>query len=654
MTYPTLAVKVSFGTDRFDTPSYTTLPAADVERLSIDCGRHSELDGANPGICDVGLDNSGREYDPRNASGSHYPNVTPGRRMRVEATRSGVTYQLFNGWTDAWPQETATRKLTRATMKSSGPFRFLARTVVPDRYGTEIATDLPVAWYRLGDSPARTMTDSSTFGATGPYHGRWLPTYADLNTTDGLIDSADPATSLPAYPTVATGIIPLADMLSSLPATSIELWLLLADVPTAVKSPALVGQSRLLNGGGFRLQVYGDNIAGAGGDLTFSVIDSPLSSANANTCDTLFPDPGGIRSIADGRPHHIVCVINALGTGTQIWIDGLLSSTQDPLFNATINNVPAWGNLIVNDAGGWVGDAVLDELAIYDTNLSSDRILAHYLAGLPEGDGDRTGERLDRVLDAISWPAGLRDIDSGQTLLAVSAAVGEKALDYLQLVADTEQAVLSEAHDDDGKVRFQDRSGRLGDSRSASVQTLFSDDPTDIASNDAVVYTAIGLPVDDRPVANVVTVRWPGADTTVEDATSIDTYGEIPVTVDTILTSRDQAVNLANWILDERSIPSFSRVQSVTLTPSGMNGTAADRAWTACLARKVGDRVRVKHTPTGSGTQIDHEAWIIGVEHKAEKGAEIWETTFYLSPSVTTTYWVLGTSQLGTDTRLMF
>lgn len=654
MTYPTLAVKVSFGTDRFDTPSYSTLPAADVEGLHIDIGRHSELDGLDAGSIDVALDNSSRNYDPHNTSGTHYPDVTPGRKVQITATYSGQTYQIANGWTDSWPQ-TSSRKMASTTLKASGPFRFLARDKIDDVYADAVLADSPSAYYRLGDSKAHTLSDSSGNG----HHGFWTPEFIDVGTSGALIDSADAATELPSLPTRAVAVIP-STVLSTLRGFSIEWWSRFDKIPeqSALGVPELPltdTPALLLDGGGVQVAL-GSDASPYAGALLVMVQQAPLLSGGGvpiNITSTINEPDGVPRTVCDGVAHHVVFTFNTGGTAGEIWVDGDLAGTPSSIVY-TIANVAPFGPFRLNEAGAWGGGAVVDELAFYDTPLTFSQIAAHRAAGLRAGAGDLTGDRISRVLDLIDWPATLRDITSGQTILSESKAVGEVPLTYLRLVAETEQGVLSEGHDDDGKIRFQDRSGRLSDPRSATVQTLFSDDPTDIASNNAVVYTDVGLPTDDRPVANIVTVQWPGTEVVATDQASVDTYGEIPHSVDTILTSRDEAENLALWLLDEQSAATANRVQSVTLTPSAMNGTAADRAWTACLKSKVGDRVQVRHTPTGSGTEIDHEAWIIGIEHKADSGAGHWETVLRLAPATTASYWLLGTSQLGTDTRLMF
>ena len=82
--YPTVSLDVSLGADRFDTPSYTSLPAVAGARVST--GRQSEREQSTAGSLDAVLDNSDREYDPRNTAGTYYPNLAPGSRCRFTAT----------------------------------------------------------------------------------------------------------------------------------------------------------------------------------------------------------------------------------------------------------------------------------------------------------------------------------------------------------------------------------------------------------------------------------------------------------------------------------------------------------------------------------------------------------------------------------------
>jgi hypothetical protein len=867
MGWPTLAVDVSFGTNRFATPSYSTLTSTDVTALDVVRGRKSELEGSPPGTLAVDLDNRTRKYDPRYASGTYYPNLTPGKKVRVTATydqfagaaavsyvaagalasgdnvslspalpagwladrdlfvclasirnsgtgtvnvpddwfnivtfgnmallghyaitgdvaptitftggatgdttlaqiialrdcetdpanlviasatslnasaqniavpaltvgeggvvliagwkqddwtgvgalagqffteaidassttgndaghvldyrvqtgalnvsattltvtgganaisRSivvglrpfrGRKYEIFNGWTTAWPNE-SDRWAGTATMRATGPFGFLARTKVPDPYTAAIEADTPTAWYRLSDSAGHTLTDSSG----NDHHGAWFPDFAEISTTTGLIVSDDGAVTLPAAPKFAVGKIPAA-VVPHLRPLSIEFWIQVDKVPKSLPDPLDLSSqnwSVILKGGGPVVRIHSVDAPYPGAIDWIETDREDLVTANIATATTLY-DPGFgtvAASVCDGNRHHVVCTTNSAGTVLNIYVDG----TDRAPYNNFVGTLPttgAYSTIDLNYAGGWDGTAVLDELAFYDAELTLTEVAVHFAAGARPGADDKTGARIGRVLDLIDWPAGLRDLDTGQTGLGIAFGMaGSKALDYLDLVAASEQGLLSEAHDDDGNVRFQDRARRLTDIRSATAQTLFSDQASDIASNSAVVYSAIDLATDDRPAANVVTVKWAGGDEVARDQTSVDAYGEIPASVDTLLTSRDEAQSLAQFILNEQA-SLFTRIRGITLRPGAANGTAADRAWMAALARREGDRVRVVHQPASTGTAIDQQLWIIGVEHHADNGVH-WETTFHLAPAITTAYWILGTSQLGTNTRLAY
>jgi hypothetical protein len=51
---------------------------------------------------------------------------------------------------------------------------------------------------------------------------------------------------------------------------------------------------------------------------------------------------------------------------------------------------------------------------------------------------------------------------------------------------------------------------------------------------------------------------------------------------------------------------------------------------------------------------ISQELRIIGISHEADSGVNTWNTVFYFAPAITTAYWVLGTSALGSSTVLAF
>src|SRR6185503_6046467 len=76
-----------------------------VQSLDIDRGFGDELDTvADAGTAVLLLDGSNRRFDPTYAAGPYFGNLKPGKQIRIRATWSGTTYDLFRGHVEGWPQ----------------------------------------------------------------------------------------------------------------------------------------------------------------------------------------------------------------------------------------------------------------------------------------------------------------------------------------------------------------------------------------------------------------------------------------------------------------------------------------------------------------------------------------------------------------------
>ena len=99
---------LSLGTARLDNDEdndsdYTDLEA-DVLSINITRGRSRELEEFNSGICTIVLDNSAGKYDPNNLNSTYYPNIVPGKLLRIKITdpTTSTNHYLFEGNIRQW------------------------------------------------------------------------------------------------------------------------------------------------------------------------------------------------------------------------------------------------------------------------------------------------------------------------------------------------------------------------------------------------------------------------------------------------------------------------------------------------------------------------------------------------------------------------
>ena len=129
--------------------------------------------------------------------------------------------------------------------------------------------------------------------------------------------------------------------------------------------------------------------------------------------------------------------------------------------------------------------------------------------------GQLSGARVNALLDAIDWPASMRDVDPGLTTMQADPGTARTALAALQTVETSEYGALYV--DATGSFVFQDRA--LTSSSVSGTPIEFNDDGTDISYFDAVWV------LNDTLVYNRANVtRAGGSVQTASDAASIEKY----------------------------------------------------------------------------------------------------------------------------------
>lgn len=254
---------------------------------------------------------------------------------------------------------------------------------------------------------------------------------------------------------------------------------------------------------------------------------------------------------------------------------------------------------------------------------------------------ETSGARIGNLLDVAGWPASWRSLDGGnKNVTALSA-------EFNSMLGEIYRTVLVEDGlffiDGAGDAIFKDGHTRIEDD---TIQATFSDDGADVG------YRNLRVDYDESQLWNNATVtRTDGTAQTATDATSIASFGQRDLHLsETVHYSDGEAKAFADWLVAEFKDPR-ARVPDIVLQPE----EDPSNMWPEALGRELLDKVNVEAT-TIAGDDFDEDCYIEGVTHNVTMvGSRRWETTFQLSPDLPfTDWWVLGTSELGTNTRLAY
>jgi hypothetical protein len=251
--------------------------------------------------------------------------------------------------------------------------------------------------------------------------------------------------------------------------------------------------------------------------------------------------------------------------------------------------------------------------------------------------GQTSGTRIAKLLDAVGWPSGMRDIDTGQTTVQADPGTLRTSLGAMQTVTSTEYGSLY--MDGFGNVVFQDRA--LTSSSVAGTPVDFNDNGTGISYNNAL------WKLDDTLVFNKASItRTGGTAQVASNQASIDKYFLHSYQEQNLLMETDaEALNNAQAFVASRQETSI-RCDAVTLDLYTAN---YDAGITAALALDFFDPITVTTTQPGSST-LTKTLQVFGVSHDIKPSA--WKTTLTtLEPIldsfiIGTNYGILGTNTL--------
>ena len=227
--------------------------------------------------------------------------------------------------------------------------------------------------------------------------------------------------------------------------------------------------------------------------------------------------------------------------------------------------------------------------------------------------GDLSGTRINQILDQISWPSTMRDVDAGLTTMQADPGTNRTSLAAMQTVANSEYGAIYV--DASGSFVFQDRSVTAGSI--GGTPTVFSD------TGSGIYYANAVWKLDDTLIFNKSTVTRSGGTAQVAiNQASIDKYFLHSYFLDGLLMQTDAvALDYAQAYTASRAETSIrcDLVELDLYTPDYNTGIIA------ALNLDFFDPITVITTQPG-GSTLDKTLQIFGVAFNITPNS--WKTTF--------------------------
>ena len=295
----------------------------------------------------------------------------------------------------------------------------------------------------------------------------------------------------------------------------------------------------------------------------------------------------------------------------------LLTPMKKVQITATFNGVtyPVFSGFITSYVTTYPGES--DDTVAITTIQAVDAFRLAQIAQIStvadSGAGQLSGTRVNKLLDSISWPQSMRDIDAGLTTMQADPGTNRTALSALTTVSNSEYGALYV--DGYGSFVFQDRAVTVGSI--GATPTVFADNGT------GIVYFDASWTLNDVLIFNKATItRTGGSAQVASNQASIDKYFLHSYYLDSLLMETDAvALDYAQAYVASRAETTI-RCDAIVLdlyTPNYDTGVVA------ALDLDFFDPITIITTQPG-GSLLEKTLQIFGVRMNITPNS--WKTTF--------------------------
>jgi len=239
---------------------------------------------------------------------------------------------------------------------------------------------------------------------------------------------------------------------------------------------------------------------------------------------------------------------------------------------------------------------------------------------------ETTDERVNTILDSVSWPAGKRDIEAGTATLGTGVATGN-ALTYLQTVETCEAgdffisreglATFKQrglAYDEtgyDAALSYDDAVTPYSFPLPAVTSDLIFTDELDDGTSTFVPYVALQLELGTDLLFNTVNMTYDAATIVAQDVDSQITYGLSTLDVNaSLLSTSAQGTALAEYLVSTYRQP-VARFSDVTVELAGLPTDVVGKL----LNLDLTDVVKVRFRPNNINARTERRSIVEGIKH---------------------------------------
>ncbi len=595
MPYPVAVVEIAFTDGPYVvSPTWTDVTSY-VRGMDISRGVPDDWTLQADGSATVTLSNRDRRFDPFNTTGPYYGNLLPRRQIRIRATFSSTTYDVFRGFIAGWPPEwTDAGTDSTVTLFCFDALQLLGSSSLPADWSRDYILSQSPRHYYPCDEPVTPYTGTSTLKDYGS-----IPLNITASAT--AINGGELAPGLPGNSIQAA----VSSAGTSGFATTA------ANTDFSVSMWAVMDSTSATTGGAVGAYGWAIGWDPNTGQYVVTIQDQAAGLTRTYTSSNTY----------DGsQPSHVTFSFNVTSKALVLMVDGVIGATTSATAGAII--------IIVGENVA-LGTGQFQQVCVWTGLIAQatvQEIIRRSKAVFPE----TTSARFNRIIAETPFSASLTSVPASPASSVLDITNdAPTAVSELGKVAASEYAPLFVTKA--GTVTMYSQSQIRTQTKSIVPQAEYGNGVGFMGNS---IGTEVQLQYDGDSMRNVSNVQMSGGGVYIQtNSSSVTTYGEAEQYVETQVSSLADAVDIANIVNGwGGNVYAKASPVSVVLSPTA--------SWASTLGLELFDRFTLQVTPPSGNaittpmlaSRIAHsvtpERWVTTLE-----GSARWAAVFILNQS---------------------